>query len=79
MPWVLPVVRQAEKVLAADETLNKEYLPVLGFEKFSAAATKILLGSDSQPLRENRVSILILGVISACVYLRRRIFLDLSG
>ncbi|KAI4465734.1 aspartate aminotransferase [Holotrichia oblita] len=53
-PWVLPVVRQAEKMLAADETLNKEYLPVLGFEKFSAAATTMLLGSDSQALLENR-------------------------
>ncbi|VVC97577.1 unnamed protein product [Leptidea sinapis] len=28
-PWVLPVVRQMEKQMAADETLLHEYLPVL--------------------------------------------------
>jgi len=53
-PWVLPVVREAEKVLAADETLNKEYLPVLGLEAFSNAAISMLLGCDSSALIENR-------------------------
>jgi Aspartate/tyrosine/aromatic aminotransferase len=56
-PWVLPVVRQAEKELAADDSLNHEYLPVLGLESFSSAATRMLLGGDaSPPLREGRVS-----------------------
>lgn len=54
-PWVLPVVRTAEKELANDETLNKEYLPVLGLEAFSSAATKMLLGDDSPAVVENRV------------------------
>ncbi|KAI5694306.1 hypothetical protein M8J75_014655 [Diaphorina citri] len=54
-PWVLPVVRQAEKELAADDSLNHEYLPVLGLESFSSAATRMLLGGDaSPPLREGR-------------------------
>lgn len=53
-PWVLPVVREAEKVLAADETLNKEYLPILGLEAFSSAATSMLLGNDSPALMESR-------------------------
>lgn len=53
---MLPVVRTAEKVLANDETLNKEYLPVLGLEAFSNAATKMLLGTDSTAFSENRVS-----------------------
>ncbi|KAF5300786.1 hypothetical protein FQA39_LY11031 [Lamprigera yunnana] len=53
-PWVLPVVRQVEKILASDETLNKEYLPVLGNEKFCKAATSMLLGADNQVLLENR-------------------------
>jgi len=53
-PWVLPVVRIAEKALANDETLNKEYLPVLGFELFSSLSTKMLLGADSAALAENR-------------------------
>lgn len=53
-PWVLPVVRKVEKSLAEDDTLNHEYLPVLGLEAFSSAATKMLLGSDSKPLLEGK-------------------------
>ncbi|KAJ8951848.1 hypothetical protein NQ318_019823 [Aromia moschata] len=53
-PWVLPVVRAAEKALANDETLNKEYLPVLGIDAFSSAATRMLLGEESPALVENR-------------------------
>lgn len=56
-PWVLPVVRTAEKDLANDDALNKEYLPVLGLEAFSSAATKMLLGEDSPAIVENRVSL----------------------
>lgn len=53
-PWVLPVVRKAEQALAADSTLNKEYLPVLGLEQFSSAATRMLLGENSTALKQNR-------------------------
>jgi len=28
LPWVLPVVRAIEAVMAADSTLNHEYLPI---------------------------------------------------
>lgn len=55
-PWVLPVVRTVEKDLANDDALNKEYLPVLGLDAFSSAATKMLLGSDSPAIVDNRVS-----------------------
>lgn len=54
------MVRTAEKVLANDDTLNKEYLPVLGLEAFSNAATKMLLGADNTAVSENKVIILIL-------------------
>jgi len=40
-PWVLPVVREAEKRLANDATQNHEYLPVLGFEAFSKEASRL--------------------------------------
>lgn len=46
-PWVLPVVRKVEKSLAADELQNHEYLPVLGLDAFSQAATVMILGTDS--------------------------------
>lgn len=46
-PWVLPVVRKVEQQLAADETVNHEYLPVLGLESFCNGATSMLLGPES--------------------------------
>lgn len=54
-PWVLPAVRKAEKLIANDESLNHEYLPILGMEDFSELATRILLGEDSVALKEKRV------------------------
>jgi len=55
-PWVLPVVRQVESEMAADSSLNHEYLPILGLESFSVAAAKMLLGDDHQVLKENKVT-----------------------
>ena len=56
-PWILPVVKKAETILAAQveaEEVNHEYLPVLGLDSFTAAATQMLLGADSPALAENR-------------------------
>ncbi|CAB3245399.1 unnamed protein product [Arctia plantaginis] len=53
-PWVLPVVRSMEQQLAADKTLLHEYLPVLGLEKFTTAATSMLLGADNPVLASGR-------------------------
>ncbi|GMT05139.1 hypothetical protein PENTCL1PPCAC_27313, partial [Pristionchus entomophagus] len=53
-PWVLPVVHNAEVALANDTSLNHEYLPVLGFDAFSKAATALVLGEDSPAIAEGR-------------------------
>jgi len=56
-PWILPVVKKAEKILAENieqELINHEYLPVLGMDSFSKAATAMLLGEDSPALAEGR-------------------------
>ncbi|XP_031842692.1 glutamate oxaloacetate transaminase 1 [Nomia melanderi] len=53
-PWVLPVVKKVEKSLAADELQNHEYLPVLGLDAFSQAATAMLLGTDSPVIAQGR-------------------------
>ncbi|WKY08877.1 hypothetical protein Q1695_001786 [Nippostrongylus brasiliensis] len=53
-PWVLPVVREAEKMIAADDTLNHEYLPVLGLEAFTEAACALVLGENSPAIRDKR-------------------------
>ena len=58
-PWILPVVKKAEAILAGQveaEEINHEYLPVLGLESFTSAATKMLLGSDSPALAEKRAA-----------------------
>ena len=43
-------------ILIADETLNKEYLPVLGYEPLASAATRMLLGADSSSWKEGRAT-----------------------
>lgn len=56
-PWVLPVVREAEKRLVEDASQNHEYLPVLGFEPFTKAATEFLLGSAHDAVTDGRVCV----------------------
>ncbi len=56
-PWILPVVKKAEKKLADmvdAEAINHEYLPVLGLEAFSTAATKMLMSPDGKAVKEGR-------------------------
>merc|ERR1719466_476150 len=56
-PWILPCVKKAEKKLAdqiESEAINHEYLPVLGLESFSVAATGMLLGENSSAIAEGR-------------------------
>ena len=54
-PWVLPVVSSTEVALAADKTLNHEYLSIDGLKEFCTVATKLILGADSPALVQNRV------------------------
>jgi len=55
VPWVLPVVRETESEMAADDTLNHEYLPILGLASFSEAAMRMCLG-DCAALKEGRAT-----------------------
>jgi len=55
VPWVLPVVRSVESKMAADMTLNHEYLPILGLPDFRSASLKLLLGDAHPAIVENRV------------------------
>ncbi|XP_036384244.1 aspartate aminotransferase, cytoplasmic [Megalops cyprinoides] len=54
-PWVLPVVKKVERMIVEDNSLNHEYLPILGLPEFRSSASKIALGEDSPAIRENRV------------------------
>ena len=55
VPWVLPVVRAVEQQMAADETLNKEYLPQEGMGALQEVAVRLVLGAGSKALMQNRV------------------------
>eukprot|EP00758_Cryptobia_borreli_P009739 Tbor_TRINITY_DN5507_c0_g1::TRINITY_DN5507_c0_g1_i2::g.12891::m.12891 len=44
-PYVLDVVRKVEKILAADMSLYKEYLPIDGLKSFREASVRLLFGS----------------------------------
>ncbi|KAG7462483.1 hypothetical protein MATL_G00185230 [Megalops atlanticus] len=54
-PWVLPVVKKVERMIVEDDSLNHEYLPILGLPEFRSSASKIALGEDSPAIQENRV------------------------
>lgn len=51
---MLPVVKKAENKIVADQTLNHEYLAVLGLDSFTKAASGLLLGEDSKALEDKR-------------------------
>lgn len=53
-PWILPVVKKAEAAIVADGSLNHEYLPVLGMDNVTNAATTLLLGDDSEAIKSKR-------------------------
>lgn len=54
VPWVLPVVRQVENLMAQDESLNHEYLPIAGLPEFTTASVNLILGEDSTAILENK-------------------------
>jgi len=56
VPWVLSVVSKVEKQLAADDTLNHEYLPIKGLPEYCDAACRLALGSNAPCLAENRAA-----------------------
>ncbi|CAH8500784.1 unnamed protein product [Heterobilharzia americana] len=53
-PWVLPVVRTVESLMASDQVLNKEYLPVAGMDSMCKAASKLVLGQDCELISTKR-------------------------
>ncbi|XP_075487565.1 aspartate aminotransferase 3, chloroplastic-like [Primulina tabacum] len=55
-PLVLNVVRKAEQMLVNDSSRVKEYLPIVGLADFNKLSAKLILGSDSPAIRENRVT-----------------------
>lgn len=46
---------QATNILLNDAQLDHEYLPILGLPEFTKAAARLMLGSESIALKEDRV------------------------
>ncbi|KAJ6547455.1 aspartate aminotransferase [Mycena capillaripes] len=55
-PWILPVVKEATRILLSDETLDHEYLPITGLPEFTSAAAKLILGAASPAIADGRVA-----------------------
>jgi aspartate aminotransferase len=54
-PYVLDVVKRAEKLML-DAGYDKEYLPMQGLAEFNAATVELLLGKESEAVKNNRVA-----------------------
>ncbi|KAK7014957.1 aspartate aminotransferase [Favolaschia claudopus] len=55
-PWILPVVKEATRILLSDETLDHEYLPITGLPEFTVGAAKLILSPNSPAITEERVA-----------------------
>ncbi|KMZ75063.1 Aspartate transaminase [Zostera marina] len=55
-PLVLNVVRRAEQLLVNDLYRKKEYLPITGLSDFNKLSAKLILGSESPAILENRLA-----------------------
>jgi aspartate aminotransferase len=55
-PYVLKVVRKAEAKIAADMSLNHEYLPIGGLNSFNDKARTLMFGADSRAVADGRIA-----------------------
>ncbi|KAI9294735.1 aspartate aminotransferase [Neoconidiobolus thromboides FSU 785] len=53
-PWILPVVAKAEKEIINDPKSDHEYLGIEGLASFTEAAVRLLLGDNSQAIKDKR-------------------------
>ncbi len=54
-PYVFPIVRKVEAEIVADKTLDKEYLPIDGFDAFNKGARMALFGWESAHVNSDKV------------------------
>jgi aspartate/tyrosine/aromatic aminotransferase len=55
VPVSISCLLQAKKILADDESLDHEYLPIAGLPAFTSATSKLIFGADSKAIQEKRV------------------------
>lgn len=54
-PLIFQAVREAERRILEDPTVNKEYLPIEGYDVFNRLARDLILGADCPATAEGRV------------------------
>ncbi|KAN0086327.1 Pyridoxal phosphate-dependent transferase [Elaphomyces granulatus] len=54
-PWILPVIKKADERVRNDPNFNYEYLPIAGLSEYCLAAQRLVLGTESPAIKENRV------------------------
>lgn len=65
LPWVLPSVREAERLLL-DRNDDKEYLPIEGDREFVSRAVRFAYGSDDESLLSRIAGVQTLSGTGAC-------------
>lgn len=55
IPYVFDVVRRAEKELALDHSLNKEYLAIDGLADFNRMAQELLFGAENPLVKSKKI------------------------
>ncbi|KAI8924070.1 pyridoxal phosphate-dependent transferase [Entophlyctis helioformis] len=53
-PWILPVVKKAERKIVDDQSLDHEYLAIDGIKSFTDASARLILGANSPVIKEKR-------------------------
>lgn len=56
LPYVFQSVREAERLIYSNPSINKEYLPMRGLDSFNSLARELLLTKTSPAVKENRVA-----------------------
>ena len=46
-PFILPSIKSIKKSLLNDDSVDHEYLPILGLPDFTSSAARLILGNDS--------------------------------
>ena len=54
---MLRCVREAEKKIASDHSMDKEYLPVEGLAPFLKLTSSVIFGQDSEVIKQGRVAV----------------------
>eukprot|EP00055_Hartaetosiga_balthica_P012520 m.61045 g.61045 ORF g.61045 m.61045 type:complete len:432 (+) comp7977_c0_seq1:50-1345(+) len=55
-PFILDCVRKAEKLIASDPTVNKEYATIAGIPAFCEATRELAFGTDCDALKDGRIA-----------------------